>query len=112
MPKHAPGPWRMVDRMDAQNKSCGISIWGQKEHRIYYRKHEEVKICSIPDGATVYGGHAWPEQHANARPIKAAPDMLHALRYAIEGVECNCGGPCRGTCSKAVMQAALDKVGD
>ncbi len=77
--EHTPGPWRAVDRKDARGNIAGISIWaGDGEDQ--YGLPKSVKICSLPDGASLSGGHCFPEQVGNAHLIAAAPELLEALK--------------------------------
>ena len=79
--KHTPGPWKEQDRLDARGKPCGIDIVIQTSDAFaaYAGQAESWVVCRMPDGATVDGGHAWPEQRANARLIARAPEMADQI---------------------------------
>lgn len=68
-PKHAPGPWTFTDHGDRRHKEFAIISEGGK-------------IASVYAG---FGAHFdWPTSEANASLIAAAPDLLEALKMAIE----------------------------
>lgn len=67
MSKHTSGPWRLVT-----TTTPGQFV---REHRI--RSEDDSMICEIGPVS----------QEANARLIAAAPEMLEALRLAIEQLE-------------------------
>ena len=72
---HTPGPWTLENRHDERGTPSGINVFSEAEATF---------ICRMPDGASVQGGHAWPEQLANARLIAAAPELLEALSVLVD----------------------------
>jgi hypothetical protein len=67
MSAHTPGPWFVVE-----DENCGRWIFPNKDGRGFAQDGSYLAIC-----AEVIGG-------ANARLIAAAPDLLAALKAAIE----------------------------
>jgi len=78
---HTPSPWHAVDRKDDRGNNSGISIWAE-DGEDQYGTPRAVQVCALPDGASLSGGHCFPEQLANARLIAAAPDLMEALKDA------------------------------
>lgn len=103
---HTPGPWH-VGRLDG----------GDMDER----------VIEVYDGGPVIGT-VWqmgadfdgevdnsPERDANANVIAAGPELLDACIQALDHVfggpsECNCGGPCEGTCTQAILISAVAKA--
>lgn len=67
--------WMLKDRLDDRGTPCGIDV-------VDYWREDHV-VCRLPDGASVGGGQAWPEQRRNASLISAAPYLLAACRHAL-----------------------------
>ena len=74
MSAHTPGPWRITDRYGVLTYQVGIdgrtvcTVWPRQQgHR--------------PSGVDT---EPWPEGEANARLIAAAPELLDALRAAVD----------------------------
>ena len=74
MSAHTPGPWRITDRYGVLTDQVGIdgrtvcTVWARQQgHR--------------PSGVDT---EPWPEGEANARLIAAAPELLDALRAAVD----------------------------
>lgn len=100
---HTPGKWELKDRYDLRHNPCGIDI----------AVNSNTMICRMPDGATVNGGNAFPEQLANARLIAAAPDMYEACKSAISEIEYmadKLGNDHKMTLSWELLRDALSKA--
>jgi len=76
MSKHTPGPWKKcggaTPHFCSVHSKSGYIVFGMADHQ--YDKEQGKKI-KAPD--------MW-EQQANARLIAAAPELLEALKEAIE----------------------------
>ena len=95
--RHTPGPWTLENRHDERGTPSGINVFSEAEATF---------ICRMPDGASVQGGHAWPEQLANARLIAAAPELLEALEYIVGWNS----GEWDGEKARDMAKAAIAKV--
>jgi hypothetical protein len=62
--KHTPGPWKTADN------ECGNYV---------FAPNHAPQICILPAFS--------PDNKANAALIAAAPDLLAALKWAIEQIE-------------------------
>jgi len=72
--------WRMQDRLNNRDGVSGIDIVDEDTDTI---------VCSLPDGASRAGGHAFPEQLKRAHLLTAAPQLLDALRDLVAQCERN-----------------------
>jgi len=99
MPKFTPGPWNMYEGLDDYRH---YDISGRK-----LDSNEFELICSV-EGADAC--KPTPEDTANARLIAAAPDLYDACQDALNIAECNCGEACDGTCTRAILEAAIAKA--
>ena len=67
-PTHTPKPWRV-----GFTKSGNLAVWGDESHR--QQGYSECCICLIAPP-----GQITPIDHANGALIKAAPELLEALK--------------------------------
>lgn len=74
MGKYTPGPWKHETVFDQRGNPCAYSVWPCNQ---FYGRD---RICMTPDGTTC-------ENLSNAQIIAAAPDLLAALKQAIEPLE-------------------------
>ena len=64
--------WYMANRCyGSLDNPVGIDILDGKLNEV---------VCRLPDGATVHGGHAFPEQLKNAQIIVEAPAAVKVLK--------------------------------
>lgn len=82
--KHTPGPWGIIE---------GKTLL-HVETRHDNPTGAGVAICSVPKSA-----------EANARLIAAAPEMLNALKHALNGIECYRDHPMMAT--EMLFRAAI-----
>lgn len=74
MGKHTPGPWKHETVFDQRGNPCAYSVWPCNQ---FYGRD---RICMTPDGTTC-------ENLSNAQIIAAAPEMLEALKKALDALE-------------------------
>ena len=63
------GPWKMENRENERGDIVGINITS-----------DNFVICKLPDGASIDGGFAFPNQLDNAKLIESAPRLLDACQ--------------------------------
>jgi len=68
MSKHTPGPWRLINEPNSSN----VLVCGSPSH-----------IATVAVGGAIDA----PTDHANARLIAAAPELLAALHDLIEAAD-------------------------
>lgn len=86
-PKHTPGPWLIPDEhLELIEKTnlglIHIEAW---QDNGYGEDGETISIANVVNDTT------FSQRVANARLIKAAPDLLQSLKMAVAWVE-NAGG--------------------
>lgn len=97
--KHTPGPWKAKRSTEFNaHKPDGISDYWYISDRWYDDSHEQIVSFKV-------------RNEANARLIAAAPEMLEALKDALEHIPCKCN--CwddRGDCPHDKMRTAIAKA--
>lgn len=91
MTKHTPGPWVVTN---------GYQVWKDGRNALL-----SPRICSLKSAATPVEQVSRDEMAANAALIAAAPDMLAALREAVQA-----HGPFGDDSRPAWWQAACDAI--
>lgn len=76
-PQHTPGPWRTSNGQGQYHTSVLCNGWRSSR--------DKVVICSISPAPRTPA--AWEEAEANARLIASAPDLLDALKQALEQLQ-------------------------
>ncbi len=85
---HTPGPWHVTP-----GTVPAESVWDETGN---------LQIASFIEG------RGWQEQHANARLIAAAPDLLAASRAALAALEALRDAPQGG--AEVMLRAAIAKA--
>lgn len=95
---HTPGPWKATVRtvVNADDPLFTIDSQDANGELISH-------VASLGDGMSYYSDHA-----ANAALIAAAPDLLAALRDAIDIINANCA-PRIGAAARAAIARAEGK---
>lgn len=76
---HTPGPWEWLKPQNWPNfdgRDCDLGG--------FYAANGAVEIMSFGNNTTYYPSEGCPPSVENARLIAAAPDLLSALREAVE----------------------------
>ena len=85
MENHTPSPWQVASNANGK------------------------KVIIQHNGKTIATARG-KNSEANAPLIAAGPYLLVACKEALDIIECNCGEPCQGTCTHAVLTRAVAKV--
>ena len=72
---HTPGPWKSMDKKDAQGNPHCYSVWQDIKEDFDFG-YNGKKVCQTTDGTS-------PEHKANAQLIASAPELLENLQNLV-----------------------------